>query len=103
VLLAGCASGDFTSGPPPPPTTTTLAPEVTVRGVVGVYSASARIITLAQPVSGITNVLVATETELVRPNGVKAAVTDLVARATIEVTGRPSTPDTVVARRIVLV
>jgi hypothetical protein len=103
VLLAGCASGDFTSGPPPPPTTTTLAPEVTVRGVVGVYSASARIITLAQPVSGITNVLVATETEVVRSNGVKAAVTDLVARATIEVTGRPSTPDTVVARRIVLV
>ena len=79
-----------------------LAPEVTVRGVVGAFSASARIVTLAQPVSGITNVLVATSTEVVRSTGAPAAVTDLVARASIDVTGRPSAPDTLVARRIVL-
>lgn len=66
------------------------------------FSASARIVTLAQPVSGIANVLVSTDTVVVGSNGATGAVGDLVARAAIEVTGRPSTPDTLIARRIVL-
>jgi hypothetical protein len=102
LLPVACTTGDYKSGPPPPTTTTTLAPEVTLRGVIGAFSASARIVTLAQPVSGIANVVVATDTEVVRASGAAASVTDLVARATIDFTGRPSTPDTLVARRIVL-
>ncbi len=102
LVFTACTSGDHRSGPPPPSTTTTLAPEVTVRGVVGLFSASAQVVTLAQPVAGVANVLVATETEVVRSDGTKAAATDLVAAAVIEVIGRPSTPGTLVARRIAL-
>lgn len=103
VVLGACSSGDFESGPPPPPTTTTTAPELTVRAVVAVYSSSARIVTLAQPVSGFTNVVVPTDVEIVRANGTRAAAADLVARAAVEVTGRAgSSPGTLVARRLVL-
>jgi hypothetical protein len=71
--------------------------------VVGVFSPSARVITLAQPVAGFTSVVVPTEAEIVRASGAKAATGDLVARAMLDVTGRPSSiPDTLVARRLVL-
>jgi hypothetical protein len=102
LLLTACASGDFNSGPPPPTTTTTLAPEVTHRVVVAGFSPSARMVNLAQPVDGFTNVALAPDTEIVRANGATAAATDLVPRAPIEVTGRPGAPGTLVARRIVL-
>ncbi|MDQ3641652.1 MAG: hypothetical protein M3450_09435 [Actinomycetota bacterium] len=101
VLLTACSSGDFSSGPPPP-TTTTLAPEVTHRGVVGAFTPSARIVTLAQPVAGFTTVALTADTQIVRANGATAAATDLVPQATIEVTGRPGAPGTLVAGRIVL-
>jgi hypothetical protein len=103
VASGACSSGDYRSGPPPPPTTTTTAPEVTLRVVVGVFSSSARVITLAQAVSGFTSVVVPTEAEIVRASGVKAGVGDITARALVEVTGRPSSvPDALVARRLVL-
>ena len=102
VLLTACASGDFSSGPPPPTTTTTLAPEVTHRVVVAGFTPSARIVNLAQPVAGFTTVALAADTEIVRASGAPAAATDLVPRATIEVTGRPGASGTLVARRIVL-
>jgi hypothetical protein len=103
ALLCACSSGDYQSGPPPPSTTTTLAPEVTVRGIVAVYSSSARVVTLAQPVDGVTNVVVPTDAEIVRVGGARATTAELVPRASIEVTGRPSsTPDALVARRVVL-
>jgi len=70
--------------------------------VVGVFSASAHVLTLAQPVDGIATVLVATETEVVRADGTKAGPGDLVSRAAIEVLGRPTTPGTIAARRITL-
>lgn len=77
--------------------------EITVRGVVRVYSPSARILTLAQPVGGFTNIVVPTDAELVRATGATAAPGDLVPRATVEVTGRPSSiAESLVARRIVL-
>jgi hypothetical protein len=102
VVLGACSSGDYTSGPPRP-TTTTTAPEVTVRAVVAVFSPSARVITLAQPQGGFTNVVVPTEAEIVRASGATAGVADLVARAMVEVTGRAgSVPDALVARRVVL-
>jgi hypothetical protein len=105
LSLSACASGDYRSGPPPPTTTTTsttLAPEVTVRAVVATVSASARVITLAQPVAGFANVAMVADTEMVRPSGAPATVADLAPRATVEVTGRPGAPGTLVARRIVL-
>ncbi|MGI8807809.1 MAG: hypothetical protein ACR2KK_08215 [Acidimicrobiales bacterium] len=103
MVLTSCASGDYRSGPPPPPTsTTTLAPEVTVRAAVAAFSPSARVITLVQPVGGFTSVALAADTEMVRARGGAAAVTDLVPRATFDVTGRPGGPGTLVARRIVL-
>lgn len=74
-----------------------------MRGVVGVYSPSARVVTLAQPVNGFTNIVLPTEAELVRATGAKAAPGDLVPRAIVEVTGRPgTTADSLVARRLVL-
>lgn len=102
LLLAGCGSGDFSSGPPPPTTTTTLAPEVTHRVIVGGFTPSALIVNLAQPVAGFTTVALLPDTQIVRANGATAAAADLVPRATVEVTGRPGAPGTLVARRIVL-
>ena len=109
LLLAACSSGDYDAGPAPPAssapaatTTTTLAPEVTVRGVVSGVFASARVITLAPPVRGVANLALTTDTEVVRGNGTRAAVNDISAGATVEATGRQSTPDTLVARRVVL-
>lgn len=83
-------------------TTSTTVADVTVRGVVGVFSASARVITLAQPVSGVATVVVSLDTEVVRAGGATAGVADLVPRAAVEVVGRPGMPGTLVARRIVL-
>ena len=105
LSLGACASGDDRSGAPQPITTTTsttLAAEVTVRAVVATVSASARVITLAQPVAGFANVALLGDTEMVRPSGATATVTDLAPGATVEVIGRPGAPGTLVARRIVL-
>ena len=73
-----------------------------MRGEVGVFSASARVITLAKPVEGFASVIVSLDTEVVRSGGAKGEVSDLVPRAGVEVTGRPGVPGTLVARRVVL-
>ena len=74
-----------------------------MRVVVAVYSSSARVVTLAQPVAGFTNVVVPTDAEIVRANGTPAGVADIVPKASVEVTGRAgSTVDTFLARRLVL-
>lgn len=102
MLLAACFSGDYSSGPVVPPTSTTVA-DVTVRGEIGGYSASARVIALAKPVAGFASVVVSQDTEVVRASGAKAVTTDLVPRAGVEVTGRPgAVAGTLVARRVVL-
>ena len=102
MLLTACSSGDYRSGPPRPTTTTTVR-EVTFRGVVAVYSPSARVVTLAQPVGGFTSVVLPIDAEMVRAGGAKAAPGDLVPRMMVEVTGRPSSiADSLVARRVVL-
>ncbi len=75
---------------------------MTVRGVVAQTLASARVVVLAQPVSGFVNMAFTAETEVVRANGAKAAITDIAPKANVEVTGRPSTADTLLARRVVL-
>jgi hypothetical protein len=101
ALLGACSSGEYRSAPVTTRTSTTLA-DVTVRGVIGVYSASARVITLAPPVGGVTNVVVTLDTEVVRPGGVRADAGDLAPRAGVEIIGRPGAPGTLIARRIVL-
>lgn len=109
LLLAACSSGDYNAEPAPPAssapaptTTTTVAPEVTVRGVVSGVFASARVITLSPPVRGVANLALTTDTVIVRGNGAAAGVNDISAGATVEATGRPSTAETLVARRVVL-
>jgi len=103
LSCAACASGDYRSGPPPPPPTTTTTPEVTLRVAIGTFSASARVVTLVQPVAGFTTIVVPVDAQVVRAGGAPAAVGDLVPRAVVEVTGRPgSTAGAFVARRLVL-
>jgi hypothetical protein len=101
TVLAACSSGDYRSGPVTTRTSTTVA-ETTLRGVVGDYSSSARVIVLAQPVSGVRAVVVSLDTELVRATGAKADVGDLASQTRVEATGRLSNPGTLVARRIIL-
>jgi hypothetical protein len=101
TLLAACASGDYRSGPVTTRTSTTEA-ETTLRGVVGDYSPTARVIILEGPVSGVRAVVVSLDTQVVRSSGAKADVADLLPRTRVEATGRLSNPGTLVARRIVL-
>ena len=63
---------------------------------------SARVVVLAEAVSGFRNVAFTADTEVVRANGAQAAIGDIVPRATIEVTGRPGGSDSLLARRVVL-
>ena len=129
LLLAGCSSGDYRSpeGDAAPrtaitPSTTatsttatsttrpsgttsssaTTVAEITVRGVVGGTFASARVISLRAPVSGFVNIALTNETEIVRANGSRATLGEITAGAEVEATGRRSTQDTLLARRVVL-
>lgn len=70
--------------------------------MVAATFASARVITLRAPVDGIVNVALAGETEVVRADGSTAAFGDIAPGAGVEVAGRPSAADTILARRIVL-
>ena len=73
-----------------------------MRGVVAQALASARVVVFAQPVAGFTTVALTADAEVVRSNGTKAAITDAVAGATVEATGRPGTAGTLLARRLVV-
>jgi hypothetical protein len=102
AAFAACSSGDGVPAPPPTTSTSTTVADVTVRGVVATVSASARVVTLGPPVGGVANLALTTDTEIVRADGSRAGLADVRAGATVEATGRPSTADTVVARRLVL-
>lgn len=73
-----------------------------MRGVVAGTFASARVITLRAAVSGFANIALTDETEIVRSTGARAALSDVGPGANIEAVGRASTPDTLLARRVVL-
>ena len=75
---------------------------MTVRGVVGQTLASARVVVLTEAVSGFRNLAFTAETEVVRANGATATLNDIATGDTIEVTGRPGTADSLLARRVVL-
>lgn len=112
LLFAGCSSGDYTSPDPAPApatvsttsttATSTAGREVTVRGTVAATFASARVVTLQQAVNGYTQLALSTESEVARSNGARAAFSDITAGMTVEAVGRPSTPGTLLARRVVL-
>ena len=102
MLLAACSSGHYSSPPAPAATTTTAGPEVTVRGVVAGIFASARVVTLREPVSGVSHIALTTDTEVVRANGARAGLGDIAPGSGVEAVGRPGMPDTLVARRVVL-
>lgn len=108
AVLAGCSAGDG-SFPRVPTTTTstssttsTTPAELTVRGVVAAVSASARVVTLTAPVNGVGQIALTLDTEIVRSTGARATLADVAPGATVEATGRPGSPGTVVARRLVL-
>lgn len=73
-----------------------------MRGVVAGTFASARVITLRAPVGGFANIALTNETEIVRSTGARAALGDIGPGAEVEAVGRASTPDTLLARRVVL-
>jgi len=105
-MLVACSAGDG-AFPRAPATTTssttsTTVAEVTVRGVVAAVSASARVITLAPGVNGVTQLALTADTEIVRVGGARATLADVVPGATVEGSGRPGSPGTVVVRRLVL-
>jgi len=114
MILVACGAGDgayprvstatpTTASPTTSsPTTSTTVAGVTVRGVVATVSASARVITLAAPVNGVTQLALTVDTEIVRLNGTRVTLADVVPGATVEATGRPGSPGTVVASRLVL-
>lgn len=82
----------------------TTAGELTVRGVVSDVSASARVIRIDPPVNGVANLALTGDTEIVRSGagGAPGTISDVHMGATVEATGRPSAPDTLVVRRLVL-
>lgn len=73
-----------------------------MRGVVGSVSASARVVSLAPAVDGVSNLALTIDAEIVRANGARAAVGDIGPRASVESTGTRTAPDTLLTRRLVL-
>ena len=88
----------------PPPTSRTTAPagEITIRATVATTFASARVIALVEPVSGIGEVAFTTDTRFVRADGRAAALGDLTTGTSVEVKGQRGTGDTLLARQIVI-
>lgn len=83
-------------------TTTTAAADVTVRGVVGSVSASARVVTLASPVSGFATVALNADAQVRRADGAAVDLGAIVPGTTVEAVGRPGSPGTLIARRLTL-
>jgi hypothetical protein len=75
---------------------------VTVRGVVASVSASARVVALVPPVSGVANLALTIDAELVRPDGVRVTVGDIAPGANVEATGQRGPADTLLTRRLVV-
>lgn len=72
--------------------------------MVNDVSASARVIRIDPAVNGVVNLALTADTEIVRSGagGATATISDVHTGATVEATGRPSAPDTLVVRRLVL-
>ena len=64
--------------------------------------ASARVVMLREPVSGVLNIAFTDQTEVVRSSGARASFGDILAAATVEAVGQAGTADTLIARRVVI-
>ncbi|MEA2827282.1 MAG: hypothetical protein QOG43_1721 [Actinomycetota bacterium] len=98
-----------TGGPAATPSTTpgstgsTAVPgEVTIRATVLTVFASARVLELDPPVSGYSKVALTADTEYRSADGSAGALIDVGEGSTIEVTGTPGSPGTLIARLVVL-
>ncbi len=84
------------------PTTVGTPGEVTIRGTVLSVFASARVIQIDPPVNGYSRVALTADTEYVAADGSEAGLQDVTEGSTVEVTGEPGAPGTLIARRVVL-
>lgn len=81
---------------------TTPAGEIAIRATVAATFASARVITLAEPVSGYTDVAFTAETRYRRAGGQAAALADLTPGTAVEVRGQRGSETTLLAREVVV-
>ena len=83
-------------------TATTVAGEVTLRGTVLTVFASARVLELDPPVDGYSRVALTSDTEYRLADGSPGSLIDVVEGSTIDVTGEPGSPGSLIARLVVL-
>ncbi len=87
-----------------PATGSTVAPgEVSLRGTVLTVFASARVLELDWPVNGYSRVALTEDTEYRLADGSPASLVDLDEGSTVEVTGEPGSPGSLIARLVVIV
>ena len=83
-------------------TATTVAGDVTLRGTVLTVFASARVLELDPPVNGYSRVALTSDTEYRLADGSAGSLIDIQEGSTIEVTGEPGSPGSLIARQVVL-
>ncbi len=83
-------------------TATTVAGDVTLRGTVLTVFASARVLELDPPVNGYSRVALTSDTEYRLADGSAGSLIDIQEGSTIEVTGEPGSPGSLIARLVVL-
>ena len=96
-------SAATTSTTPSGSTGTTVAGDVTLRGTVLTVFASARVLELDPPVKGYSKVALTSDTEYRLADGSPGSLVDVDEGSTVDVTGVPGSPGTVIARLVVLV
>jgi len=115
TTLSTALAPPTTSGPAPATTatpvltavpttvpTTGLAGEVTIRGAVLTVFASARVLQIDPPVDGYSRVALTSDTEYRTRGGSPASLQDVDEGSTVEVTGSPGSPGTLLARLVVV-
>ncbi len=90
----------------PPPVssvpTTVATGEVTIRGTVLTLFASARVLQIDPPVNGYSRIALTEETEYRTASGGAASLQDVEEGSTVEVSGEPGAPGTLIARLVVV-
>ncbi|MGQ0745086.1 MAG: hypothetical protein ACT4OS_12310 [Acidimicrobiales bacterium] len=89
-------------GSPDPAATATTSPGVVLSAVVAATFASARVLALAEPVNGVSEVVFDGSTRLTRVGGASASLADLRAGTRVEITGRANPAGGFVASAIVI-
>lgn len=107
VVAGGACSDDDPSTSPSTSTSggtsvTTAPGEVTVRGTVASVFASAAVLRFEPAVGGYSTVALGPSTEYRRADGSPALLQDVVDGSTVEVTGAPGAPGSLIARLVVV-